>query len=151
MNQIRAYYQASELIATSGQPSEQQFSEIAEAGYTVVINLALPTSTHAIAHESEIVEALGMTYVHIPVIWENPLLADVQNFFSVMKQLEGQKIWLHCALNMRVSCFMYLYKKYVLGLPESQALFPMSEIWQPTGVWESLINATKELQQGTKD
>ena len=48
MNHTRVYYKVSENIATSGQPTEQQFSEIAESGYTVVINLALPTSIHAI-------------------------------------------------------------------------------------------------------
>ena len=143
ISQIRAYYEASENIATSGQPEEQQFSEIAEAGYTVVINLALPTSTHAIANENEIVDSLGMSYVHIPVSWENPQISDVERFFSAMDSFKDQKIWVHCALNMRVSCF--IYKKYVLQLPEAQALFPMSEIWQPTGAWENLINAAKYL------
>ncbi len=141
MRQIPVYFQASDRIATSGQPSFQQFADIAAAGYSVVINLALTTSTHAISNEREIVEALGMLYVPIPVSWETPQLADVQEFFAAMAKFAGKKIWVHCALNMRASCFIYLYKKCVLKMAEAHALFPMSAIWQPTGAWENLITA----------
>lgn len=146
MNDIRAYFQATENIASSGQPDADQFSIIADAGYVVVINLAVATSTFAIANEAEIVESLGMAYVHIPVEWESPQVADVQRFFSALKDFEGEKIWVHCALNMRVSCFLYLYKNFVLKLPEIEAAFPMSEIWQPTGAWIELIEKFRESQ-----
>ena len=145
MNGIRAYFKVSDLIATSGQPSEEQFSEIADAGYSLVINLALSTSTYAVPTEREIVESLGMSYLHIPVSWEDPQLSDLQQFFDVMLSTNDRPVWVHCALNMRVSCFMYLYRLLVLGLPDAQAKYPMSEIWQPAGAWEALINAAKEL------
>ncbi|OGO36913.1 MAG: hypothetical protein A2W35_09915 [Chloroflexi bacterium RBG_16_57_11] len=42
------YLKLSESIATSGQPSEAQFAEIAQAGYQLVINLAaLPDGGNA--------------------------------------------------------------------------------------------------------
>lgn len=145
MNGIRAYFKIDDLLATSGQPSVEQFSEIADAGYSLVVNLALPTSTHAITNEREIVESLGMSYAHIPVSWEEPQLADLFHFFEIMQASEGRKVWVHCALNMRVSCFMYLYRSLVLGIPDIEAKYPMSEIWQPTGAWEALINAAREL------
>ncbi len=145
MNGIRAYFKVSDFVATSGQPTEAQFSEIADAGYSLVVNLALPTSTHALANERDIVESAGMTYVHIPVSWETPQLSDLQSFFEIMQSAEGKKVWVHCALNMRVSCFMYLYRSLVLGLPDAEAKYPMSEIWQPDGAWAALINAAKEL------
>lgn len=145
MNEIRAFYSISDSIATSGQPSKEQFSLIADADYSLVINLALPTSTFALENERDIVESLGMRYVHIPVSWEEPQLADVQNFFSVMKNVSNEKVWVHCALNMRVSCFMYLYRSLILGLPEVEASYPMSQIWQPTGAWKQLINEAKRV------
>jgi len=86
-----------------------------------------------------------MSYLHIPVSWEDPQLSDLQQFFDAMLSINDRPVWVHCALNMRVSCFMYLYRLLVLGLPEDQAKYPMSEIWQPTGAWEALIKAAKEL------
>lgn len=148
MNNIRAYYQVGEKIATSGQPTAEQFSQIAEAAYDVVINLALPTSTHALDNEADIVQSLGMTYISIPVSWEAPQLSDLQQFYACMHQHQSKKIWVHCALNMRVSCFMYLYQFCVLRLPEQQAKYPMSEIWTPSGAWAQLVEAA--LQEKAK-
>lgn len=139
MDEIVNYHQLSELIATSGQPTPEQFSQIAAAGYRLVINLALTTSSNAIAHEDSIVLAQGMRYLHFPVSWEKPTVADFVCFVGLLSSLKTEKIWLHCAKNMRVSCFIYLYKKHILQLSESQAHQPMSLIWQPDGAWAQLI------------
>ena len=74
-------------------------------------------------------------------------MVDVENFFKVLQAFTGQKIWVHCAKNMRVSCFIYLWQKHVQQLAESQARYPMSEIWQPTGVWQELIEQTAARYQ----
>src|SRR5215467_4202251 len=44
-----------------GQPTEKGFQELKELGIRTVINLRVDDS------ERKIVEALGMTYVHIPI------------------------------------------------------------------------------------
>ena len=84
MNNIRDYYQIDDRLATSGQPTREQFQSIAAAGYQVIINLATSTSTNAIADEGTIVTDLGLVYVQIPVLWDNPQLEDVRLFFNVM-------------------------------------------------------------------
>lgn len=145
MKDIRAYYNVSDLIATSGQPTIAQFSLIAAAGYRIIINLALPTSSFAIANEGELVESLGMTYVHIPVSWEAPQLSDLHAFFDVMRNAADKPVWIHCALNMRASCFLYLYRTLILRHPESAARYPMAEIWQPSGVWARLISDARSV------
>ena len=140
---IRDYYQINNRLATSGQPTPEEFDLIAQAGYRVVINLATSKSTNAIANEGVIVTDLGLVYVQIPVLWNEPKLSDVETFFKIMKSFDGQKIWVHCAKNMRVSCFIYFWQKFILKLPESQARQPMQERWQPTGVWQDLIERTE--------
>ena len=145
MNQIRAYFKVNENLASSGQPTEEQFSEIAKKGFSVVINLAMPTSDFAIENEESIVNDLGMSYYHIPVAWEAPLVSNVETFFSVMQSFPNKKIWVHCALNMRASCFVYLYKSCILQLPELESQYPMIEIWEPSGVWLELITKVKNL------
>jgi protein tyrosine phosphatase (PTP) superfamily phosphohydrolase (DUF442 family) len=136
---IRDYYQISDRLATSGQPTPQEFTSIAQAGYQAVINLATSNSTNALAEEGIIVTDLGMIYVQIPVIWDAPKLKDVEIFFKIMESFDGEKVWVHCAKNMRVSCFIYFWQKYVLHLSEEQASYSMNQIWQPSGVWQTLI------------
>ena len=136
---IKDYYKISDVLATSGQPTPGEFALIVRAGYQVVINLATSSSTNALANEGTIVTDLGMVYIQIPVIWEHPQLQDVTLFFKVMQSLEQNKIWVHCAKNMRVSCFIYLWQKYMQQLPEAEAKYPMNQIWQPTGVWQALM------------
>ena len=139
MEDILNYYQVNNRLATSGQPTTTQFQSIADAGYQVIINLALSSSTNAIADEGAIVTDLGMVYIQIPVLWEHPSVKDVELFFQIMRSLLTYRVWVHCAKNMRVSCFIYFWQKYVLQLAENTALYPMQKIWQPQGVWQQLI------------
>ena len=143
MKSIRDYYQINQNLATSGQPTPEQFQLIADAGYQIIINLAMSISTNALKNEGAIVTDLGMVYVQIPVVWEHPRLEDVRLFFKAMQSFREQRIWVHCAKNMRVSCFIYLWQKYVLQLSDDEAMYPMKEIWQPTGVWQELIDRAR--------
>jgi protein tyrosine phosphatase (PTP) superfamily phosphohydrolase (DUF442 family) len=136
---IRDYYQINEHLATSGQPTPEEFADIAQAGYQAIINLATSRSTNALANEGIIVTDLEIVYVQIPVIWDNPKLQDIKTFFKIMHSFDGQKVWVHCAKNMRVSCFIYFWQKYILNLPEEQASYPMNQIWQPSGVWQTFV------------
>ena len=61
LNEITNFVQLTEDIGTSGQPRPEQFNEIADDGYAAVVNLALPTSDHAISDEGSLVTGLGMS------------------------------------------------------------------------------------------
>jgi protein tyrosine phosphatase (PTP) superfamily phosphohydrolase (DUF442 family) len=126
-------------IGTAGQPTGAQFAAVKAAGYRVVVNLALPTSTNALPDEAERVTALGMTYVHIPVIWESPTLQDLDEFLAVMERYGEEKVFVHCALNMRVSAFIFLYRVIRLGVPPDEARGALLQIWQPDDVWSRFI------------
>ena len=131
LSEITNYYQMTDAVATSGQPTEVQFKDIAEAGFTVVINLAMPGDPNALASEGSIISHLGMTYVHIPVPWEAPKLSHLNQFIGIMKSLEPDKVWVHCVVNARVSAFNYHYLKSRLGLPEGECRSPLLEKWEP--------------------
>ncbi|MBD0335199.1 MAG: protein tyrosine phosphatase family protein [Cyanobacteria bacterium Co-bin13] len=126
-------------IATAGQPTAEQFEAIRAAGYQVVINLALPTSDNALPQEAALVESLGMQYVPIPVVWEEPTLADLHRFFAVMEANQDKNVFVHCAANMRVSAFVYLYRCLRQGLDEAQARQDLLRIWQPNPIWRRFI------------
>ncbi|WOD41860.1 protein tyrosine phosphatase family protein [Nodosilinea sp. E11] len=137
---IRNYLEISPTLGTAGQPTAEQFKAVADAGYTVVINLALSTSDHALPSEAELVKSLGMTHFHIPVVWEAPTPGDLEIFFKVMERNRDFKTLVHCALNMRVSAFVYLYRVLRQGVDESAARADLHRIWQPDSTWQAFID-----------
>lgn len=136
---IPHFLQLSETVATAGQPTEAQIAALQTAGYRVVINLALPSSANALPNEQALVEMEGMTYIHIPVLWEEPTLADVEQFFSAMQTYAGQPVFVHCAKNMRVSAFMYLYRWLCQGVNETIAKHDLHRIWTPNDRWQAFM------------
>jgi len=139
LDQIRAFLALGPNLGTAGQPTPEQFPAIQRAGYEVVINLAMPTSPGAFPEEAQLVQALGMTYIALPVNWDNPTPEDVQAFFAAMAAHRDRKIFVHCALNMRVSAFVYLYRTQCLGVDPSLAKQDLHRIWVPEPHWQALI------------
>lgn len=127
-------------LATAGQPTAEQLILLPAAGYELVINLALPTSPNALVDEPERVEALGMDYIAIPVAWETPTLSDLEHFVGIMAQNSDRKIFVHCAANMRVSAFVYVYRLLKTDCDRNLALADLHQIWQPNPVWQNLID-----------
>lgn len=137
------FLEISDQIATSGQPSVVEFEQIAAKGYKTVINLAMATSDNAIPEEGDIVTGLGMSYVHIPVRWEQPKVEQFELFAAAMQSRDGEKVWVHCALNMRVSAFLYLYNLIYRNESGQVSLQRMNEIWAPNQVWSDFIELVK--------
>ncbi len=136
-------YRVFDWLWTSGQLSERDVLQLASLGVEVVINLALPTSPNALAGEAELVANQGLVYVQIPVEWERPRVEQFVDFMGVLKAFSDRNVWLHCAMNMRVSAFVYLYRKLVLLEGEEDASFPMREIWSPNEIWEDFLREVK--------
>lgn len=138
---ILNFVQLTPRVATSGQPKADEFHAIAAAGYRAVINLALPTSDNAVAGEAEIVTKLGLGYFQIPVRWEAPTEDDLRTFIGVMRCLQDRPVWVHCAMNLRVSAFMYHYLRREEGLSEVASRSPVLDRWAPKmdAVWQRFL------------
>jgi protein tyrosine phosphatase (PTP) superfamily phosphohydrolase (DUF442 family) len=128
-------------LATAGQPTVEQFSEIKAAGFETVINLALVTSTNALPNERTIANDLGMEYYHIPVEWERPKLENLTDFFEIVERCRGQSIFVHCAANMRVSAFIYLYHRLQRQMSHAEAIHYLHQIWSPNEIWQAFIDS----------
>jgi protein tyrosine phosphatase (PTP) superfamily phosphohydrolase (DUF442 family) len=142
---IYNFLQLSDRMATAGQPTIEQYPAIANTGYQVVINLALKKSLNAIENEDAIATNLGLEYIHIPVLWETPTIEDFQAFVRVMDTNVERKILIHCAANMRVSAFVYLYRQIYLGVDEATARQDLVKIWTPNDVWQIYIDRILSL------
>jgi len=147
IERIRNFLRIDDRLATSGMPQPDDFAALRQAGFDVVINLALPTSDNALPNEGELVSAQGMTYVHIPVKFDAPQPADFQRFTRVMDACAGQRVLVHCAVNKRVSAFVFLHRLRQ-GTDRAVAESDLTKIWQPDGVWLEFLNQRlREMKQ----
>lgn len=136
---IYNYLPISTQLATSGQPTTNQFSAIQSAGYSIIINLAPANVENALPNEAAVVASLGMDYINIPVNFSHPRQQDFEKFVSLLQRHSHQKIWVHCAANMRVSCFIFKYRTAILGTNQNHAQADLRKIWQPNAVWKRFI------------
>jgi protein tyrosine phosphatase (PTP) superfamily phosphohydrolase (DUF442 family) len=132
---IYNYRRLTDIIATAGQPSEEELAAVARAGFEVVVNLALHDAEYSLPDERRTVESFGMCYIHIPVVWERPLRADLERFFGVMDELTGKRIFVHCAANKRVSVFLALFRQLRQGWSPDAVMPDVHAIWEPDDVW----------------
>lgn len=133
------YYALPEGLVSSGQPTPEEFAAIHDAGYEVIINLVPPEAKSALANEKQVVETLGMEYIHIPVIWNEPKVSDLETYYDAMQKNRDKKVFLHCEVNYRASSFLYLYRRKFLGVNEKQARQDLQWIWAPNPTWTKFI------------
>lgn len=136
---IYNWHRLDDRITTSGQPTEAQLAEIAALGVRCVINLGMHSHEKALPDETASVQALGMTYIHIPVDFKNPTESDFALFCKAMTQTQGAPLHVHCIANFRVSAFFYRYRRDVLGVPEHTARIDLDKLWKPDAVWAAFI------------
>ena len=141
---ILNYLVLNEQLITGGQPSQDSFKKLSKKGVVVVVNL-LPSHQNPIDNEEFLVAENNMDYIHIPVDWDNPKETDFNSFVIAMKKHQGEKIFVHCAMNMRVSAFIYLYRILHYNFHKEKAKESMEKIWKPSGTWAEFIEKILNL------
>ncbi|MGB0920934.1 MAG: protein tyrosine phosphatase family protein [Alphaproteobacteria bacterium] len=138
---ILNFYAPITNIGTGGQPTESQLADIAGAGYTSLINLAMNDSDNVIPEEGNIAASYGMAYIHMPIPFDAPNAGHLRKFFRLMDALEGERVFVHCAVNARVSAFMYQYLTLQQGVAEEVATSPLLTKWLPQmdEKWQAIL------------
>ena len=133
-------------LASSGQPTREQFAEIAAVGFETIINLALSSSDNALPDEAELVRSLGLEYIHIPVIWDAPQAENLQQFMDALDARHGKKIFVHCAMNYRASAFIALWRCLRLGWEPEKAFATQQTIWrlEDYPIWKKFVETALE-------
>jgi protein tyrosine phosphatase (PTP) superfamily phosphohydrolase (DUF442 family) len=139
LHDIYNYRRAEERIATAGQPTVEQLAAVAAAGCSTVINLGLHDAGYALPDERGTVESLGMTYVHLPVVWEHPTPEDLARFSRTMSAFEGQDLFVHCAANVRVTVFIALDRIARQGWAVERAMATVDPAALPPA-WQQFIS-----------
>jgi protein tyrosine phosphatase (PTP) superfamily phosphohydrolase (DUF442 family) len=144
MHAIYNFQKVSDLLACSGQPREGQLAAIADDGYKVIINLGLLDGKYALADEASSVKNLGLTYHHIPVVFDDPQIDELTSFIGLMNNRTNEKTLVHCAANYRASVFTSLYLFATDQLDEQEMQELIEEVWQPDGIWQQFLEESTE-------
>ena len=134
------YIKCNDRFSFSGQPTKNQFSFISMEGYKIIINLApYDLLENPLKDEESIITELGMKYFHIPVNMLNPTQEDFDEFVNIINSASDKKIWVHCAIGMRASAFLYKYRCSIHGEDRKTAIWDLREIWEPFGAWKKFV------------
>jgi len=139
LDAITNLFPIDDRMTTAGQPTAAQIADIAAAGFEVVVNLAMGDAQSGLVGEGDIVAAHGMTFYHVPVVWDAPSLDDFERFVEVMDACAGQSRFVHCALNYRVTMFTSLYGQLRWGWPIERAEALATTFWTPNDTWTTFI------------
>jgi protein tyrosine phosphatase (PTP) superfamily phosphohydrolase (DUF442 family) len=136
------FVQWREGLASSAQPNAAWLARAKELKYDVIVNLAPPQSHGSIANEGGIVASKGVTYVNIPVDFNQPSAEDFRFFTETLKANTGRNVLVHCQVNLRGSSFTFLYRVIHEGAPMSESLAKLQGIWTPDKAWRKFIEDT---------
>jgi len=145
LEDIKNYHAVSPVLATAGQPTEAQIREVAEAGFRAIINLGLLDPRYCLPDEAGLAQSLGLEYFHIPVEFQSPTRADLEKFLGAMAACGDKRVFVHCAANYRVSCFVSLYGQARLGWSLSEAQAHIAALWEPNEVWSAFLADSRAL------
>ena len=118
LNGVPRFQQVGDGFFRGGQPSVKGFQELKAAGIKTVINLRVEDT------ERELVESLGMKYIHIPIAmpvlsrpWKKIANADIDAFFQAIEERENQPVFVHChrgadRTGMLVGLYRIAYEKW---------------------------------------
>jgi len=148
LENIYNYLQLSDTLHSSGMPTHEQVSSLAEDGVQVVVNLATSQSEGWMSDEKEWVEAQNIAYFGIPVDWNNPTTEDLDKFMDTLEKHKHKKILVHCQANYRATAFTALYRINLLGWSPENAFKPLRKIWNPAEypIWEKFIEKVIRAQ-----
>ena len=104
MPAIPKFLQVTPQFCTGAQPRLEAFAKLKADGVKSVLNLRQPTE-HRAADEQAAVEAVGMKYFNIPVVYANPTDAEADAFLKITDDPANRPMFIHCTAAIRVGAF----------------------------------------------
>ena len=94
--------QVTPQFCTGAQPRLEAFAKLKADGVKSVLNLRQP-SEHRAADEQAAVEAAGMKYLNIPVVYANPTDAEADAFLKITDDAANRPMFIHCTAAIQPS------------------------------------------------
>jgi protein tyrosine phosphatase (PTP) superfamily phosphohydrolase (DUF442 family) len=136
---LPAVYRLTRETLTSGQPTEGHFTFLRDAGCECVLSL-LPPGQEPVWEEG-LCDDLGLDYHVVPVVWLDPRPRDFERFRNQMTEWSGRRMLVHCAANLRVSSFFYVWRTLDQLCDPDTASTDLHAVWTPNPVWANFIES----------
>jgi len=118
---IRNFLQVTPEFCTGGQPRLEHFAQLKADGVKAVLNLRRP-GEHRAAEEQQTVEKTGMKYFNIPVNYQEPSPANVDEFLRITDDPANRPMFIHCTAAIRVGAFWMIRRVLRDGMSADAAL-----------------------------
>ena len=118
---IRNFLQVTPQFCTGGQPRLEHFAKLKADGVKAVLNLRQP-SEHRADEERAAVEQAGLKYFNIPVAYQNPTDAQVDEFLKISDDPANRPMFIHCTAAIRVGAFWTIRRAVRDGMSVDAAL-----------------------------
>ena len=106
---------------SAGQPRIEHFAGLKTKGVKAVLNLRQP-SEHRADEERAAVEAAGMKYFNIPVVYAKPTDEMVDEFLRITDDPANRPMLVHCTAAIRVGGFWLIRRVVRDGMSWDAAL-----------------------------
>ncbi|CAM4346437.1 fused DSP-PTPase phosphatase/NAD kinase-like protein [Pseudoalteromonas ostreae] len=115
------YANPQQHIYTAGQPSKEQFQQLAEQGIKYVINLRADGENNW--DEQALVSNLGLQYFSLPISSRADInIENAKKLQQLLAQASESPTLLHCASGNRVGALIALYNATELNQPIEKAI-----------------------------
>ena len=118
---IRNFMQVTPEFCTGGQPRVEQFAKLKADGVKAVLNLRTP-GEHRAEEEQDAVQKAGLKYFNVPVNYQNPTEANVDEFLRITDDPSNRPMFIHCTAAIRVSAFWMIRRVLRDGMTVDAAL-----------------------------
>ena len=132
---IGNFYQYSGELAAGAQPTVDQFIDLKDDGFDVIFNISPYSTRNAIHNEGEIIEKLGMHYVHFPIDCSSLKPIHYKTFEGIMNGLKEKKVFVHCGGNIKSSNLIHMYHVIENQVDEVESLHTLKKIQNPEQKW----------------
>lgn len=118
---IRNFLQVTPQFCTGGQPRPEHFAKLRSDGVKAVLNLRQP-SEHRADEERAAAEGAGLKYFNVPVAYQSPTDASVDEFLKITDDPSNRPMFIHCTAAIRVGAYWAIRRAVRDGLSVEAAL-----------------------------
>jgi uncharacterized protein (TIGR01244 family) len=101
---IRNFLKVTPEFCTGGQPRPEHFAMLKADGVKAVLNLRQP-GEHRADEEQAAVKEAGLRYFNIPVNYQQPTDAAVDEFLKITDDTANRPMFIHCTAAIRAGAF----------------------------------------------
>jgi len=120
LQDMRNYARPAEDVFIGAQPRPEFYEKLKAAGVKTILNLRSP-SEHRAAEEQAQVEALGLKYINIPLVYTQPKEEAVDEFLRVMDDPANRPVFIHCTTTIRVAAMWMVRRVLREGWTQERA------------------------------